>query len=230
MDIRERLFSLGDPEYREFHARLVPTIDPERIIGVRMPALRAFAKEIKGTEEAGAFLKTLPHDYYDENTLHGILVSMIKDPEECIRELDAFLPYVDNWATCDVISPAAFKKHPPLLLPKIGEWMASDRTFTIRFGIETLMSYYLDEAFSPEYPARVAAVRSEEYYVRMMIAWYFATALAKQPEACMPYLLERRLDPWTHNMTIRKACESFRIAPEMKAELKRLRVREPQEN
>ena len=224
MNIQERLFSLQDKEYQAFHARLVPTIDPDRIIGVRMPDLRALAKEISGKEEARIFLETLPHDYYDENTLHGILISKIKDPEECIRELDRFLPYVDNWATCDVISPVSFKKHPPQLLQKVREWMGTDRTYTIRFGIGTLMSYYLDEAFSPDYPEWVAAVHSEEYYVRMMIAWYFATALAKQPEACLPYLTGRRLDPWTHNKTIQKACESFRIAPEMKEELKRLRI------
>ncbi len=224
MDIREKLFSLADPKYRAFHANLVPTIDPELIIGVRMPALRALAKELHGTEEEAAFLNSLPHTFYDENTLHGILLSMIKDPDACIDGLDAFLPYVDNWATCDVISPKAFKKHPPRLLLKIREWLDSGRTYTIRFGMEMLMSFYLDDAFSPEYPEWVAAVRSEEYYVRMMAAWYFATALAKQPDAVLPYITERRLDPDTHNKTIRKACESFRIPPEMKDLLKQYRT------
>ncbi len=224
MNIREELFALSDPKYRAFHASLVPTIDPDLIIGVRMPDLRAFAKKLHGTDDEAGFLKALPHKYYDENTLHGILISMIRDAGECIDALDAFLPYVDNWATCDVISPKSFKKHTPRLLAKVREWLDSGRTYTIRFGIGTLMSYYLDEAFSPEYPEWVAAVRSDEYYVRMMAAWYFATALAKQPEAVLPYLTEHRLDPDVHNKTIRKACESYRIPDEMKDRLKKLKT------
>lgn len=223
MDIREKLFSLADPEYRAFHSNLIPTVDPKLIMGVRTPALRGLAKELHGTEDEAVFLRSLPHKYYDENTLHGILISMIKDADACIDALDVFLPYVDNWATCDVISPKAFKKHPPRLLEKVREWLDSGLTYTVRFGMEVLMSYYLDEAFSPEYPEWVAAVRSDEYYVRMMAAWYFATALAKQPEAVLPYLTERRLDPDVHQKTIRKACESFRISPEFKEQLKKLR-------
>ena len=134
------------------------------------------------------------------------------------------MPYVDNCATCDVISPISFKKHPACLLPKVREWLASTHTYTIRFGIGVLMKFYLDEAFSPEYPEWLAAVKSDEYYVNMMIAWYFATALAKQPEAALPYLKNQRLDPWTHNKTIQKARESYRISPEMKEELYQLRV------
>jgi len=224
MNIREGLFSLQDVEYRAFQAKLMPTVDPEKIIGARMPELRKFAREVKGTEEATRFLQQLPHEYYDENNLHGLLVSFIKDPELCIAELDRFLPYVDNWATCDMTSPAVFRKHPAGLLPKVREWMASGHTYTVRFGIKTLMNDYLDDAFSPEYPEWVAAVESEEYYVRMMIAWYFATALAKQPEAVLPYLENRRLEPWTHNKTIQKARESYRISPEMKTYLSRLKV------
>lgn len=224
MNIREHLFSLQDAEYRAFQAKLMPTVAPEKIIGVRMPELRKFSREVKGTEESARFLQQLPHEYYDENNLHGLLVSFIKDPELCITELDRFLPYVDNWATCDMTSPAVFRNHPAGLLPKIREWMASGHTYTVRFGIKTLMSDFLDDAFSPEYPEWVAAVESEEYYIRMMIAWYFATALAKQPEAVLPYLENRRLEPWTHNKTIQKARESYRISPEMKNYLSSLKV------
>ncbi len=224
MDIRERLFELQDKDYQVFQAKLMPTIDPDTIIGVRMPALRELVKEVRGTEEANRFLKELPHQYYEENNLHGLLAANIKDAECCIAELDKFLPYIDNWATCDVISPVSFKKHPACLFPKVREWLASTQTYTIRFGIGVLMKFYLDEAFSPEYPEWVAAVKSDEYYVNMMIAWYFATALAKQPEAALPYLKNQRLDPWTHNKTIQKARESYRISPEMKEELYQLRV------
>lgn len=220
MDIRERLFSLQDPKYQAFHAGLIPTVDPKHIIGVRVPQLRALAKELYGTEDAAAFLRDLPHTYYDENTLHGILVSMIRDADECIEALDTFLPYVDNWATCDLTSPKVFKKHPPRLIPKIRGWLGSDETYTVRFGINMLMWFYLDEVFDPEYLNWVAEVSSEEYYIRMGAAWYFATALAKQPEAALPFIREQRLDPWTHNKTIRKAIESFRISQEMKDELR----------
>jgi len=224
MNIQERLFSLQDPEYRLFHARLVPSVDPERIIGVRMPALRSLAKELYGTPEAEAFLRELPHHYYDENTLHGLLISMVKDPAECIAALDSFLPYVDNWATCDVTSPKAFRKHPQGLIEKIRVWLASDHTYTVRFGVRMLMDHYLDEAFAPEHLIWIASLSSAEYYVRMGIAWYFATALAKQPAAALPFITEKRLDPWIHNKTIQKAAESFRVTPELKAELKKYRI------
>ena len=224
MDIQARLFELQDKDYQAFQAKLMPTVEPDTIIGVRMPALRELVKEVRGTEEANRFLKELPHQYYEENNLHGLLAANIKDAECCIAELDKFLPYIDNWATCDVISPVPFKKHPACLLPKVREWLASTHTYTIRFGIGVLMKFYLDEAFSPEYPEWLAAVKSDEYYVNMMIAWYFATALAKQPEAALPYLKNQRLDPWTHNKTIQKARESYRISPEMKEELYQLRV------
>ncbi len=224
MDIQERLFALQDKEYQAFQAKLMPTVDPDAVIGVRMPALRELMKEVRGTEEAEDFIRILPHRYYEENTLHGLLLAALKDPERCTAELDRFLPYVDNWATCDVISPVSFKKHPACLLPKVREWLASEHVYTVRFGIGVLMKFYLDEDFDPAYPEWVTAVRSDEYYVNMMIAWYFATALAKQPEAVMPYLVNHRLDPWTHNKTIQKARESYRVSPEMKEELYQLRV------
>lgn len=221
--IQEKLFALQDLNYRQFQAKLMPTVDPEQIIGVRMPALRKLAKELKGTAEAEAFLRTLPHRYYDENNLHGLLLCARSGYEETVAGLDIFLPHVDNWATCDLLSPRAFRTHPPQLPGQIRRWLDSGETYTVRFGLEMLMSFYLDECFRPEYLDWAAEVKSEEYYVRMMVAWYFATALAKQYDAALPYLRQRRLDRWTHNKTIQKAVESYRITPEQKDELRSLR-------
>lgn len=223
--IQARLFALQDPKYKDFHCRLIPTVEPERVIGVRTPALRQLAKELFKEPETAAFLKILPHRYYDENNLHGFLVEQIRDYEQAAAAVDAFLPYVDNWATCDLMSPKVFKKHRKELLTEIRRWMASDRTYTIRFGIEMLMTHFLDEDFSPEYPAWVAGIRYEEYYVNMMIAWYFATALAKQWEAIIPYVQQNRLDQWTHNKAIQKAVESYRITDQQKAYLRSLRIK-----
>lgn len=223
--IQQRLFELQDLKYRDFHCRLMPTVDPETVIGVRTPALRALAKELAGSEEAAEFLKNLPHRYYEENNLHGFLIERIKDYGDTVAALDAFLPYVDNWATCDLMSPKVFKKHPDELLLKIDEWLASGETYTVRFGIEMLMSFYLDERFEPLYLEKVARVKSEEYYINMMIAWYFATALAKQYEAALPYIENRRLERWTHNKTIQKAVESYRITDRQKAYLKTLKIK-----
>lgn len=226
-EILSRLFALRDSGYRDFHSRLMPTVDPERIIGVRTPALRKLSREIYGSPEAEAFLQELPHYYYEENNLHGMLLEQRKDYTLCLEELNRFLPYVDNWATCDLISPKVFQKHLAELVNPVRDWLASEHTYTIRYGMEMLMRYYLEDgAFSPEYPAMVAAVHSEEYYVNMMIAWYFATALAKQYEAALPYLLENRLDLWTHNKTIQKAVESSRITAGQKAYLRSLRRKE----
>lgn len=222
-EILTRLFSLQDQEYGDFQARLMPGISRERIIGVRTPELRRLARELAGTDEASHFLQEEVHRYYEENNLHGILISGIRDYESCITELEHFLPQVDNWATCDLIRPAAVKKRLPEFLKEIRRWLASGHTYTIRFAVEMLMCYYLDDAFEPEYPELVCSVQSEEYYVKMMIAWYFATALAKQYEKALPFLEEQRLDVWTHNKTIQKAVESFRIKPEQKEYLKRLR-------
>ncbi len=223
--IRERLFKLQDLKYRDFQRRLIPTVDPETVIGVRTPALRALAKELADTPQAEAFLARLPHEYYDENNLHGFLIERIRDFDACAAAVDAFLPCVDNWATCDLMSPKVFKKHPLALLERINIWLASPRTYTVRFGIGMLMSFYLDDKFKPEYLALVAGVRSSEYYVNMMIAWYFATALAKQYEAALPYIKQRRLDKWTHNKAIQKAAESYRITGEQKAYLRGLKVK-----
>lgn len=221
--IQEKMFALQDLNYRQFQAKLMPTVDPEQIIGVRMPALRKLAKELKGTAEAEAFLAALPHRYYDENNLHGLLLCARSGYEETVAGLEIFLPHVDNWATCDLLSPRAFRTHPPQLPEQIRRWLDSGDTYTVRFGLEMLMSFYLDECFRPEYLDWAAEVKSEEYYVRMMVAWYFATALAKQYDAALPYLTSRRLEQWTHNKTIQKAVESYRITPEQKDALRALR-------
>ena len=222
-EIRKKLFELQDGGYRELQKKIIPTADPETVIGVRTPQLRAFAKELLKEGDVSAFLDDVPHTYFDENQLHAFLLSEIKDYGRCIAEVERFLPYVDNWATCDQLSPKVFRKRRPQLLEHIKGWMASDETYTIRFGIGMLMQHFLDEDFDPVYPEMVAAVRSDEYYVNMMIAWYFATALAKQYETVLPYIEDRRLDLWTHNKAIQKSVESYRIMPEQKEYLKTLR-------
>ncbi len=225
MAIIDRLYELQDKEYAEFQSKLTPGIAPELFIGVRVPATRKLAKELKNDPETPAFLKMLPHRYYDENMLHGLLLSEMKDYAECIAGVEAFLPYVDNWAVCDIMSPKVFKKHKGELLVKIREWSGSEHTYTCRFGMEMLMSHYLDEDFKPEYLEIPAAVHSEEYYVQMMQAWFYATALAKQWDATIPYIQERRLDKWVHNKTIQKARESYRITAEQKEYLKGLKIK-----
>ena len=225
VDIQQELFALQDLSYRDFHAKLMPTVDKARVIGVRTPKLRAFAKEFGKTEEAKEFLKVLPHQYYEENNLHGLLIEQIKDYPTLIRELNRFLPCIDNWATCDLLTVRVVKKHLDTFTEEVERWLASDHTYTIRFGIGMLMRYYLEEHFSLEYPEKVAKIRSEEYYVNMMRARYFATALAKQYEAIFPFLEEKRLDAWTHNKTIQKAIESYRITQEQKVYLRTLRIK-----
>lgn len=221
--ITARLLALQDPGYQAFQSKLIPTLPPQRVIGVRTPILRQLARSLAGSPEAEEFCRALPHTYYEENNLHAFLLEREKDFDAALAGVEAFLPYVDNWATCDSMSPPVFKREKARLLPAIRRWLASDQTYTVRYGIGMLMQHYLDEEFRPEYPALVAAVRSEEYYIQMMIAWYFATALAKQPEAVWPYLAEGRLSPWVHNKTIQKACESRRITPGQKAALRALR-------
>lgn len=221
--IRERLFALRDEAYRDFSSALMPTVERGTVIGVRTPALRALAKELFGTPMAEAFLRVLPHGYYEENALHGFLLERIRDLRTVYAELERFLPYVDNWAVCDLVNPKVLAKDPDLLYERILVWIASGRTYTVRYGLGMLMRYFLDDRFSPEHLALAADLRSEEYYVNMMVAWYFATALAKQPEAALPYLAERRLPPWTHRKAIQKALESRRIPEERKAYLKSLR-------
>lgn len=223
--IQTRLFELQDLKYKEFQCKLMPTVKPETVIGVRTPELRKFAREFSKTPQAMEFLKTLPHTYYEENNLHGFLIETIKDYDAAIAAVEAFLPYIDNWATCDLISPKIFKKHLPELYEKIKVWLKSDHTYTVRFGIGMLMSFYLDDEFEPEMLDLVAGVHSQEYYINMMIAWYFATSLAKQYDAALPVLQEQRLDKWVHNKTIQKALESYRITDDVKSYLRTLRIK-----
>lgn len=223
MDITEKLFEKQDLGYREFHAGLMPTVEKEKIIGVRTPQLRSLAREMRDKPEAAAFMQSLPHTYYEENSLHGMLISQEMDYARTVALLRAFLPYVDNWATCDLIRPKAFRSRPAPLLPQLREWLSSSHPFTVRFGMEMLMMYYLDDAFSPEQLTWVAEAETEEYYVQMMTAWYFATALAKQYDAAVFFLKQRRLSAWTHRKTIQKAVESNRISQEKKAYLRSLK-------
>ena len=223
-EILQRLFALQDIKYKDFQSKLIPTIDPDAVIGVRMPALRALAKEFAARKEIGQFLRALPHRYYDENCLHALIISAQKDYGAAIRETETFLPYIDNWATCDTLRPGVFQKHREQLLAEIPTWLRSSHTYTVRFGIGMLERYFLNEAFTPEQLGWTAALCSEEYYINMMIAWYFASALAKQYDAAIPYLRERCLAPWVHNKTIQKAIESYRITPEKKQYLRTLRI------
>ena len=222
-EIRDRLFALQDPEYRLFQSKLMPTVDPARVIGVRIPDLRKLSRELAGTEQAAAFVRQLPHDYYEENTLHGFLIASLRDYGETVAALESFLPHVDNWATCDLLHPRAFDKRPEALPDQLFRWLQSDRTYTVRFAMGMLMSLYLDEAFRPGYADWIAGIKSEEYYVNMMAAWYFATALAKRWDDVFPYLTDHRLPVWTHNKAIQKAIESRRISPEQKQILRSLK-------
>lgn len=225
--ITDGLFALKDENYRRFHAKLIPDIPIDNIIGVRTPVLRKYAKEVAKLPEANIFLESLPHSYYEENNLHGALLSLLY-PKEIIafmEQLERFLPYVDNWATCDMLSPKIFKKHLPYVYERVQKWLQSDAVYTIRFGIVTLLGFYLDNAFEPEMLQLVANVRSEEYYVNMAVAWYFSMALVKQYDATLPYIQNRVLEPWTHNKSIQKAIESRRIPQETKAYLRGLKIR-----
>lgn len=223
--IQQKLFEMKDEKYAAFQAKLTPTVAPELFIGVRVPLLRKFAKQCMRELDYDDFLEELPHKYYDENMLHGLILSELKDYELCVSLVDTFLPYVDNWAVCDIMSPKIFKKHKEELIDQIYEWSLSKHTYTCRFGLEMLMSHFLDEDFEAEYLELPAGVRSEEYYVNMMIAWFMATALAKQWDATIPYIQENRLDPWVHNKTIQKAVESYRITDEQKVYLRTLKCR-----
>lgn len=216
---------MQDLNYRDFHSRLMPTIEKEKVIGVRMPELRKFAKKFGKMKESEEFLKTLPHEYYEENNLHGLLIEQIRDYDLCMKEINRFLPYIDNWATCDMITIKIVKNRLNDLLEEIEQWITSEHSYTVRFGISMLMRYYLEKNFRLEYPEKVLQIHSQDYYVNMMRAWYFATALAKQYEQILPFLEEQRLDPWTHNKTIQKAVESYRITPEQKEYLRKLKIK-----
>lgn len=233
IDITKELFNLQDEQYRNMQIKIIPNIDAERIIGVRTPPLRAFAKDLVKKSKSSLdisrtttdFLEKLPHEYFDENQLHAFIICEEKDFEKCMNRIERFLPYIDNWATCDQLSPKIFKKQEnrKALLPYIDKWIKSPHCYTIRFAIGLLLQHFLDEEFKEEYLDKAASVRSDEYYVKMMVAWYFATALAKQYDAALPFIEEKRLEKWTHNKAIQKAIESYRVTPEHKEYLRSLK-------
>ena len=222
--IKEELFSLQDEKYREFQCALMPTVPRDKVIGVRTPEIRAMAKRLASASDLSEFLNELPHRYYEEDNLHAFLIAQIKDVDECLAQVGRFLPYVDNWATCDSLRPKCFAQAPQKLLLSVDEWLVSRDTYAVRYGIEVLMVWFLDERFSTLYLEKVATVTSDEYYVNMMIAWYFATALAKQYESAIKFLEENRLSTWVHKKTIRKAVESFRISEERKKYINSLKM------
>ena len=224
-EIRAELFKMQDMDYRDFNSKLIPTVDKESMIGIRTPDLRKYAKQLVKSSDVIEFLQTLPHKYFDENQLHAFIISEIKDFKNCIDEINRFLPYIDNWATCDQLSPKVFKKNHNELFEYIKDWLKSDKVYTLRFGIGMLMEHFLDEDFDILYPETVSNIRSDEYYINMMIAWYFATALAKQYESVIPFIENNSLDIWTNNKAIQKAVESLRIRDEKKEYLKSLKIK-----
>lgn len=223
--ITKELFALRDESYFNFHKKLIPTIMEEKMIGVRTPALRSYAKKVAKYPEVYDFLQELPHNYYEENNLHGALLGLLyKDVETYLQELEKFLPYVDNWATCDMMGPRVFKKNLPLVYEHVKKWIASDATYTVRFGVVTLLGYFLEDAFEPEMLDLVAAIQSEEYYIKIAVAWYFSMALVKQYDATIPYLRKQAMPVWEHNKAIQKAIESYQIDAETKQYLRSLKV------
>ena len=224
-EIQKRLFELQDEKYRDFQVKLLPTTDSATVIGVRTPELRKLAKELSKKDDIDGFLTALPHDYFDENQLHAFILSGMKDYAECMTKVCRFLPFIDNWATCDQLSPKVFGKNRDNLLVHINEWLQSAEIYTVRFAAGMLMQYFLDDDFDISYPQMVADIESDEYYVNMMRAWYFATALAKQYDSVIPFIEKKRLDKWTHNKTIQKSVESYRITPEQKEYLRSLKIK-----
>ena len=225
MNIQERLFALSENEYQKFTSKLIPSLEADTIIGVRIPKIRELAKELKGTKEAEAFLSNLPHSFFEENCLHAYLTEQVRDFEKCLELTEKFLPYIDNWSVCDTFSPKIFKKNLDKLYERILVWLKSDKTYTVRFAVDMLMRYYLDDTFSAEHLTRLSQIKTDEYYIKMAIAWYFATALAKKYNEVLPYIAEKRLDDWTHNKAIQKAIESRRIDDETKDYLKSLKIK-----
>ena len=224
-DLHKELKKLQDLKYRDMQVKIIPAVEPSSIIGVRTPELKAMAKEILKSGDYEDFLNDLPHKYFEENQLHAFILSGMKDAAACFEELEKFLPYVDNWATCDQMSPKIFKKHKYELLKRVKEWIRSDEIYTVRFGVGMLMEHFLDDDYDVKYPEMVSKLRSDEYYVNMMIAWYFATALAKQYDTIIPYIEKKKLDKWTHNKAIQKSVESYRITDEQKTYLKTLKIK-----
>ena len=224
-DIESALTEAKDEKFALLTQKTIPTLNKESFIGVRTPDLRKLAKKLAKRDDTGDFLAALPHRFFEEYQLHSFIISEVRDFDECIRLTDAFLPYIDNWATCDQLSPKVFAKHSDKLLPYIDKWLASELTYTVRFAVCSLMRYFLGDSFRSEYADRVAAVSSDEYYINMMRAWYFATALAKNYDEIVPYIEDKRLDVWTHNKTIQKAVESFRITDEQKQYLRTMKIK-----
>ncbi len=224
-DITDFLFKNADVKYRDFTAKLTPNIDKETIIGVRVPLLRQLSKKLKNADVATEFLSTLPHSYLEENHLHGFLIEHCRDYDTAVSLLEDFLPYIDNWATCDTVRPKVFKKHPKELIDKIKLWIQSENPYTVRYAIGLLNSFYLDEHFSPEHLHIVSKIKSDEYYINMMIAWYFATALCKQYDCAVKHLENHTLSQWVHNKAIQKAIESYRIDTDTKAYLRTLKIK-----
>ena len=224
-EITKELFSIRDEDYAEFMRKLIPTVEPDTVIGIRTPELKAYAKRLAKEKKSEKFLKELPHKYFEENQLHAFLLSDMKDYEACAEAVGEFLPFVDNWATCDQLTPKVFAKHKEELLKLIDRWLKSGETYTVRFAVKMLMSHFLDDGFDLKYPKKVASIRSDEYYVQMMVAWYYATALAKQYDAVLPFIEKRCLDKWTHNKAIQKAAESYRVSDEHKEYLKTLKIK-----
>lgn len=224
-DLIKSLLELRDLKYKDFHAKLMPTIDKDRIIGIRVPVLRKFVADFNNSDYKNEFLNTLPHYYYEENNLHAFLIEKVKDFDTAIKLTDAFLPYIDNWATCDMLRPKVFSKNKEKLLKYIEKWLKDKHPYTVRYGIEMLMVHFLGENFSPAFARIVSEIKSDEYYVNMMIAWYFATALALHYDAILPYFKTPKLDKWTHNKAIQKAIESYRVTDKQKAELRGLKIK-----
>jgi len=224
-DILDALYANQDMKYKDFQSKLTPDLSPDDFIGVRTPALKKLAKDFAKREDVGEFLESLPHKYFDENQLHAFILSEMKDYDKCLAGLEKFLPYVNNWATCDQMSPKVFKKHTGELLEHIDKWIRSDKVYTVRYGIVSYMRYYLDADFKTEYLEKVAGIKSDEYYINMAIAWYFATALAKQYDETIPFIEDKRLDTWTHNKSIQKAIESYRVSDEQKDYLRSLKIK-----
>ena len=222
-NVKKKLFEMQDLQYKGFHSKLMPTVNSDKIIGVRVPVLRKFAKEFCKSPDAAEFIKILPHEYYEENNLHAFIIEQIKDYDETVNELNRFLPFVDNWATCDMLTPKSFKHNTDRLIEQINIWLLSEHIYAVRFAVNMLMKFYLDAEFKEEYLNKVADIKSDEYYLKMVQAWYFATALAKQWDSAVIIVEENRLDQWTHNKTIQKAVESYRITKEQKEYLKTLK-------
>lgn len=221
--IEKELLNMGDIKYREFSSALMPTVNADTVIGIRTPLLRAYAKKLINDGRSQYFIESLPHRYYEQNNLHAFIIEQAKDFDECIRQIEIFLPYIDNWATCDSLSPKCLRKNKPALLTKIRDWVTSPHEFTVRFALKCLMAHFLDDDFENSYLNIAASPKRDEYYINMMVAWFFATALAKQWDAAVPYIEKRKLSPWIHAKTIQKACESYRITDEQKTFLRTLK-------